>query len=213
MTGALELLRTIARAPLRTMRYRDMQHLGTNTWRQLDDLVDGGALLRLAHGVYTVPPDGRDGRVWQPGLESAGLAVATARHGDRHAILMGIGAARHWGAIPRAIGSTAIAVPTAGHRPVLVDAGQIHFVQRDLERVVAVLEQTELGAALVTTPEQTQFDLLMRPHQGGAPDTAYAAARQLQPQVDPEEFAAIISDAPRVSTAVRQAALALGAQR
>lgn len=81
MVGALELLRTIARAPLRTMRYRDLQELGTNTWRQLDDLVDRGALLRIAQGVYTAPPDGRDGRTWRPGLESAGLAVATARHG------------------------------------------------------------------------------------------------------------------------------------
>ena len=210
MTGALELLRTIARAPLRTMRYGDMRHLGTNTWRQLDDLVDSGDLVRLAHGVYSAPPDGRDGRDWRPGLESAGLAIATARHGDRHAILMGIGAARHWGAIPRAIGTTVVAIPTAGHRPVAVEAGRIHFVHRDLERIEAILEPTELGPALVTTPEQTQFDLLMRPHQGGADDAAHAATTQLLPQLDPEEFDEITRAARRVNTAVRQAARAIG---
>lgn len=213
MAGAIELLRTIARAPLRTMRFTDIRHLGSNTWRQLADLVDRGALLRLAHGVYTAPPEGRDAREWRPGLESTGLAVATARHGDRQAILMGIGAARHWGAVPRAIGSTTIAVPAAGRRSVTVGAGQIHFIQRNLEQVQAVLEHTELGPALVTTPEQTLFDLLMRPHQGGAPDIAHTGARQLQPQVGPEEFTQLVSDAPRANATIRQAALTLGARR
>lgn len=209
----LELMTTIARAPLRTMRYRDLRDLGTNTWRQLDDLVDRGALLRIAQGVYTAPPDGRDGRTWRPGLESAGLAVATARHGERNAVLMGIGAARHWGAIPRAIGASVVAVPTSGHRPVAIDSGTIHFVQRDLDRIEASLEPTELGTALVTTPEQTLFDLLMRPHQGGLPDVARAAARQILPQGDPEEFAEIIGAAARINAEVRRAAVELEGSR
>lgn len=200
----LELVRTIARAPLRTLRYRDLQDLGTNIWRQLDSLVTDGALLRLAHGVYTAPPDGRDARHWRPGLESAGLAIATARHGERRALLMGIGAARHWGAIPRALGSTVIAIPTAGHRPVAVDTGLVHFVQRDLDLIDAVLEETELGPALVTTPEQTHVDLLLRPSQGGVRDTALTAAQQLSPQLDLEEYGEIVRAAPRTNEAIRR---------
>lgn len=200
----LELLRTIASAPLRTMRFRDLEGLGTNTWRQLDSLVSSGALLRLAHGTYTAPPDGRDARHWRPGLESAALAIATARHGERRAILMGIGAARHWGAVPRALGTTVVAVPTAGHRPVATGTGLVHFVHRDLDFVGADLERTELGPALVTTPEQTHVDLLMRPAQGGLRDVALAAARQLTPQLDPEEYGEVIRTAPRTNDAVRR---------
>ena len=200
----LELVRAIARAPLRTMRYRDLEKLGTNVWRQLDSLVAEGALLRLAHGVYTAPPDGRDARRWCPGLESAGLAIATARHGARRAVLMGIGAARHWGGIPRALGTTVIAVPTAGHRPVSVDTGQVHFFQRDLEFLDAVLEETELGRGLVTSPEQTHVDLLLRPGQGGVRDAALAAAQQLMPQLDPEEYGEIVRTARRTNEAIRR---------
>lgn len=200
----LELVRTIARAPLRTMRFRDLEALGSNTWRQLDSLVDSGALLRLAHGIYTAPPDGRDARQWRPGLESAGLAIATARHGERRAVLMGIGAARHWGAIPRAVGRTVVAVPTAGHRPVSVGDGWVHFVQRDLDLLDAVLETTELGPALVTTPEQTHVDLLMRPAQGGSADTSLAAAQQLIPQLVLEDYRELVRAAPRTNDAVRR---------
>lgn len=209
----LELVRTIASAPLRTMRFRALQTAGTNTWRQLDSLVSGGALLRLAHGIYTVPPDGRDARRWQPGLESAGLAIATARHGERRTILMGIGAARHWGAIPRAIGTTVIAVPTAGHHPLTIGSGTVHFVQRDLDLVDAALEETELGRALVTTPEQTHVDLLMRPAQGGDRDTSLTAAETLRPQLDPDEYAQIIRTAPRTNTAIRRTLDELRASR
>lgn len=200
----LELVRTIARAPLRTMRFRDLEDLGTNTWRQLDSLVGSGALLRLAHGTYTAPPDGRDARRWRPGLESAGLAIATARHGERRAILMGVGAARHWGAVPRALGTTVVAVPTAGHRAVEVGAGLVHFVHRDLDLVSAALEGTELGPALVATPEQTHVDLLMRPAQGGLREVALAAAQQLAPQLDPEEYEEVVRSASRTNDAIRR---------
>lgn len=206
MTRAIEILRAVERAPLRTVRYLDAKNLDTNGWRALNDLVDRGALLRLARGVYTAPPDGRDGRTWKPELETAGLAIATARHGNRNAILMGIGAARHWGAIPRAIGDTVIAVSTAGHRPVTTGSGTVHFIPRDLDRVEAVLEQTELGQGLVATTAQTLFDLLMRPKQGNEPDVAAYAARNLVPQVDAADFDEIIARVTRANDSVRKAA-------
>lgn len=213
MAGNVETLRLIARAPLRTMRYSDLKGLDSNAWRRLDDLVARGAIARLAHGVYAVPPNGIDAREWRPGLESTALAIATARHGDRRAVLMGIGAARHHGAIPRAIGSTAVAVPTKGQRPLVTDAGRIHFIPRELSRIEAVLEQTELGPALVSTPEQALFDLLMSPHQGGDPDVAVEASQQILPQVDHEEFEQIVARAAKVNDAVREAERKFGEQR
>lgn len=115
----------------------------------------------LAHGVYTVPPDGADARGWKPPLEAGALALATARFGPRAVVLMGAGAARHWHAIPRAIGVTTIAVGERGVKPVeLATGGRVQFVFRRIDEVDATLERTILGAALVTTPPQTLFDLL-----------------------------------------------------
>lgn len=206
MSGVIEILRAVERAPLRTVRFTDVQHLASNVWRVLDDLVERGALLRLAQGVYTAPPDGRDGRLWTPGLEAAGLAIATARHGNRRAVLMGLGAARHWGAIPRTIGNTVIAVPTAGHRPVQTGGGAVHFVARNLDGLDAVLDATELGPALITTPAQTLFDLLMRPRQGGEQQVAREAARNLQAQVPATDFDEVIHGAARSNRPVREVA-------
>lgn len=205
LAEAISILRAVARAPMRTIRYQDARGLGSNSWRVLDELVDQGALKRLARGVYTAPPDGRDARTWSPSLETAGLAVATARHGNRNAIRMGLGAARFWGAIPRAVGSTVVAVPVAGRRPLKIDTGTVHFAHRELDRLVAVLERNELGRGLITTREQTLYDLLMRPEQGGDAAAAAEAARNLLPQIDDSEFEALISTAPRMNDRVRNA--------
>lgn len=173
-----ELIRAIARAPMRTVRHRSIRDASGNTWRQLDELSQQGVLVRLAHGVCTAPPDGRDGRTRTPGLEAAGLALATARYGDRRVALRGIGAARFHGAIPRALGSTTVAVPLQGIRPVRLATGTMHFVGREMERLDVTPESTELGTGFVTTPEQTVFDLLQRPpgrrRGGGAAGSAPA---------------------------------------
>lgn len=203
MTRQFDVLRAVERAPMRTVRYADMKGLSSNVWRDLDALVGLGALLRLAHGVYTAPPNGRDARSWTPNLETAGLALATARHGDRNAILMGLGAARYWGAIPRAIGETVVAIPAAGYRPVDVDGGKVHFAARNVEKVEASVERVELGLGLVATREQTLFDLLMRPRQGSNSFAAEEGAQNLFPQVDPEEFAEITRSATQVNGSVR----------
>lgn len=202
---AINIMRAVARAPMRTMRYQDARGLGSNSWRVLDELVDQGALKRLSRGIYTAPPDGKDARTWSPGLEIAGLAVATARHGKRNAILMGLGAARFWGAIPRAVGSTVVAISVAGRRPLEIGTGTVHFAYRALERVEAVLERTELGRGLITSREQALYDLLMRPGQGCDAEAAAEGARNLLPQIDANEFEDLVSSAPRVNDKVRQA--------
>lgn len=205
MATDIELLRAIERSPMRTARYADLRGLGTNVWRTLDGLVEQGAVARLAHGVYTVPPDDADGRTWKPTLEAAGLAVATARFGNRNAVLMGIGAARYWAAIPRAIGATMVAVPKAGQAPVELEHGGIlHFVPRELHKLHAGLERTELGDALVTTPAQTAYDLLMKPKQGGMPEVALAAAQDLRGQIRAADLAHVVERWGRANTPVRQ---------
>lgn len=205
MVNDVDIVRLIERAPLRTVRYVELRELGTNMWRTLDRLANQGAVARLAHGVYTVPPNGRDGRTWRPTLEAAGLAVATARFGNRNAILMGLGAARHWAAIPRAIGVTTIAVPEAGRPPVELDGGgRVHLIPRDLDRLDAVLETTELGQALVTGLAQTLYDLTMKPAQGGMPDEAAAAARYLQGRVQTEDLQAVVDTFGRANPALRK---------
>ena len=204
MVGDIDMLRAVERAPLRTMRLADAEQLNSNAWRALNVLCEAGALTRLAKGVYTAPPDGHDARTWKPTLEATGLALATARFGNRNAILMGLGAARHWAAIPRAIGDTTVAVPAAGRAPVTLDrGGTVHLIPRDLDRLEAVLERTELGQGLVTTPAQTLFDLLRRPHQGGEPEAAAEAVRNLATRVRATDFRRVMNKHPRGNDAVR----------
>jgi hypothetical protein len=205
MAKDIDALRAIERAPLRTLRPQDLDPVLTHARRTFHRLVETGALVRLAKGVYTAPPDGRDGRIWRPTLEAAGLALATVRFGNRNAVLMGLGAARHWAAIPRAIGVTTVAIPEAGRPPVTLDSGgQVYLIPRDVDRLDAVLEGTELGRALVTTPAQTLYDLLMKPAQGGMPDEAAAAVRNLRGRIDAGSLHRVIEAHGRANAALRK---------
>lgn len=204
MAEDVDLLMAVERAPLRTARLKDLEGYTARPWRVVKQLVDRGALVRLTHGIYTAPPEGRDGRTWKPPLEPAGLAVAATRFGHRNAALTGLGAARHWAAIPRAIGVTTVAVQGRNYVPVTLDTGGIvQFVARELERVDIVMERTALGQGLVTTPQQTLYDLLMRPAQGGLPDEALAAAQNLAARIRFDELARVAEAAGRANTAVR----------
>ncbi|MDQ1205198.1 hypothetical protein [Microbacterium sp. SORGH_AS_0862] len=204
MTADVDIVRAVARAPLRTLRLKDVPDLTQNTWRAMDRLVERGALVRLTHGVYTAPPDGRDGRRWKPPLETAALALATARFGAREAALMGISAARHWAAIPRAVGIATVAVPRRGYAPVTIDGGGlVKFVPRRMEALELVLERTGLGDGLVTTPEQTLFDLLGRTDREGLGREVTGAIENLTAQVLPEEFAEVVARARIVPKGAR----------
>ncbi|WP_417561821.1 hypothetical protein [Microbacterium sp.] len=189
MVGGIEILRAVARAPLHTVRLRDLAGLGANVWRAVDRLTEQGALTRIVHGVYSTPPDGRDGRTWKPPFEAAALALATARFGARQVALMGVSAARHWGAIPRAIGVAHIAVPRGGYAPTTLDRGGIvRFIPRDLDRLDLIVERTALGDGLVTTPAQTLFDLLVRRDTDELATEIAGAVRNLVPLVQTDEF-------------------------
>ncbi|WP_434970384.1 type IV toxin-antitoxin system AbiEi family antitoxin [Microbacterium sp. bgisy207] len=204
MAADVDIVRAVARAPLRTLRLKEVPELARNTWRTTDRLVEQGALVRLAHGVYTAVPDGRDGRTWKPPLEAAALALATARFGAREVALMGVSAARHWAAIPRAIGVATVAVPRRGYAPVTLEGGGlVKFVPRNMDALELVLERTGLGEGLVTTPEQTLFDLLGRMDRDGLGREVAGAVENLTPQVKPDEFAKIVARARIVPAGAR----------
>lgn len=175
-------LRVLAEKPLQTARAADLADTYAEPTNELRQLARGGAVTRLAHGVYTLTPLGaRPG--WLPELDEAAMAWATAIYGDRVPVLMGLGAARFHGAVPRAIGVTVVALPVQ-HRPMELAGGRVVFVARDVAAVRARTERTELGEMLVTTPEQTLVDLAARPRLGGMPTEADAAARHLAARAD-----------------------------
>lgn len=192
------------RAPLRTIRWQDIAEKTANPARDLARLEERGGLTRIAKGVFVAPPNGADGRRWKVPLEAGALALATARFGQRRVALMGIGAARFWGAIPRAISTTVIAIPVAGRPPVrLATGGTVHFVQRDLTKLQTVLERTPLGDGLVTTPAQTLYDLLAKPDTGDATFAIDEAVDNLRAQVGLIDLEKIADRAQRVPAAVR----------
>lgn len=155
-----EALRLIARAPLRTVRAADLASVYAFPGPALAALAHRGVVHRLAHGIYCAVPPEYAGDTWRPSLEAATAAVATALHGDRVPILTGLTAARVHRALPRAIGVGYVAVPTQRRPMRLADRdGEVHFVMRTVANLDAVAVTTELGQALVTTPEQTVLDL------------------------------------------------------
>jgi hypothetical protein len=64
-------------------------------------------------------------------------------------------------------------------------------VRRDTGRLDAERVNTDLGAALVTTVEQTLLDLAHRPDLGDVPAEAKAAIRALWPRADTDRLTAI----------------------
>ncbi|WP_072807529.1 type IV toxin-antitoxin system AbiEi family antitoxin [Rhodococcoides yunnanense] len=147
---------------------------------ELARLTDLGLLHRVATGFYVAVPDDRVGTGWMPGVEAAAAGVAVAAYGTDDVVVMGISAARLHGAIPRALAMAVVAVPTR-HDPIrLADRpAVIRFVVRDTARLDAERINTELGAVVVTTTEQTVLDLVKRPGLGDAEGEGWAAVEQL----------------------------------
>jgi hypothetical protein len=92
--------------------------------------------------------------------------VAQTDYGHDGAALMGVTAARHHRAVPRALAVAIVAVPK--QRPVLrTVAGEVLFVRRNVARLDVEAVETELATGWVTTVEQTILDLADRPSLGG----------------------------------------------
>ncbi|QZT55045.1 type IV toxin-antitoxin system AbiEi family antitoxin domain-containing protein [Mycolicibacterium austroafricanum] len=158
---------TLAQAPLKTIRPRDAAAVYAHPRPQLVRLAEQGLLHRLANGYYAVVPQEMLGRKWIPNLESVAAGIATAIYGFDNVVLMGVSAARLHGVMPRALATAVVAVPRQ-HRPIELSdrTAIVRLVQRETGNLDAERIRTELGPALVTTPEQTVLDLAHRPNLG-----------------------------------------------
>lgn len=186
MNNERDALKVVGRAPLRTVRAADLAHLYAYPGPELAILQRRGVVHRLAHGIYCAVPPEHIGAGWRPTLEGATAAIATALYGDRVPVLTGLTAARVHRALPRAIGTGYVAVPT-GRRPLrLADRDSaVCFVMRDVAALDAVLIQTDLGPALATTPEQTVLDLARNDPRAEDVDAQDAIAA-LWPECEPD---------------------------
>ena len=160
MNARQDVVRRAARAPLRTIRIAELQPDYAYPRQEVREFERRGLLHRLAHGIYCAVPPESDPVTWRPTLEAATAAIATALHGDRVPVLTGLTAARMHRALPRAIGVGYVAVPTRRRALRLADRdSEVRFVTRTVAELDAVAMTTDLGLALVTTPEQTVLDL------------------------------------------------------
>ena len=183
----------IPRAAMRTVRPVMLRGLYANPEKELVRLRANGLVVKIAPGTYVAKPDTiAPGEAWKPVFEEAAMAYATAAYGDQVPVLAGLGAARHWHAIPRAIAVTVVAVPQQ-HRPVVLETGgRIVFTRRDTTAVDAIPVQAGLGLMRVTRIEQTLVDLVLRPDLGGMPAEARAAALVLASRADPKRLARLV---------------------
>jgi hypothetical protein len=192
----------IARAPMRTVRPVMLRGLYANPEKELVRLRDNGLVVKIAAGTYVAKPDTvAPDQEWKPVFEEAAMAYATAAYGDQVPVLAGLGAARHWHAIPRAIGVAVIAVPEQ-HRPVnLGTGGRVVFTRRDTARLDTIPVQVGLGVMRVTRIEQTLVELILHPDLGGMTAEASAARVTLVPRADLGRMDRLITGLPRATGA------------
>lgn len=149
------------------VRPRDLAERWARPEEALRHLAHSALVRPVAHGYWLVPPAERlTDPAWRPEVEAIGLAVAAADYGAGNVALMGVSAARHHGALPRAVATAVVAVPR--QRPALdTTFGRIYFVRRDTNRLALEPARTALVTAMVATVEQTLLDLANRPGLGG----------------------------------------------
>ncbi len=193
------------RAPLRTLRPQDLVGIYAQPRPEIARLVDRGVLHRVAHGYYMIVPPEYVGRAWLPGLEAAAAGIASSIYGADQAIVMGVSAARLLAAVPRALATAVVAVPSQ-HRPIpLTDrSAHVRFVRRDTDVLDAERIDTPLGPALVTTPEQTVLDLARRPQLGNAEGEVRSAIETLYRRSDSAILTRLAAD-QRLGAALRRA--------
>lgn len=199
----------LAQAPLRTIRPRDAAAVYSHPRPQLARLTERGLLHRLADGYYVVVPQDMVGRTWIPGLESAAAGLATAIFGPDTIVVMGLSAARLHGAIPRALATAVVAAPRQHRTIAFIDRpATVTFVKRNTSTVDAERIGTELGAILVTTPEQTILDLAHRPALGDNEADVPTAIRALYARSDARHLRRLATEQRRLASLRRAQAWA-----
>lgn len=195
----------LARRPFGVLRPVDAAGVYARPPQEFRRLAEHGLLRKLATGYYGIVPPHSTDRDWLPSLEAAAYGIAAADYGADAAVLMGLSAARVHGAIPRALSVAVVAVEKNRRDLDLVDRmARVVFVRRNTSRLDAERLGTELGAALVTTVEQTLLDLAHRPSTGGVPDEARAAVSALWPRANATRLEDL-ADEQRLRAALRRA--------
>ncbi len=199
----------LARAPMKTIRPRDADKIYAHPRAQLVRLSERGLLHRVADGYYVVVPQDMVGRAWTPSLEATAAGIASAIYGPDNVIVMGPSAARLHGAVPRALATATVAVPSQHREIALSDRpAVVRFVKRDTARLDAERIDTPLGPALVTTPEQTVLDLAHRPELGDVAVDVPSAVAALYARCDQQRIATLASDQRRTASLRRAEAWA-----
>jgi predicted transcriptional regulator of viral defense system len=197
---------SLAAHPLRTFRPAQAGNTYAYPAAEIARLHERGLLHRLAAGYYVVVPQDIVGGNWKPGLESAAAGIASAIYGWNDIILMGVSAARLHGVIPRALAVAIVATPHQ-HRPIALSdrPAVVQFVKRDTGSLDAERVGTELGPALVTTPEQTVLDLAHRPTLGDTESDVPSAVAALYARSDKQRLQALAAQQRRRASLRRAA--------
>ena len=196
------LPREITGAPLRTVRPMMLRGFYANPEKELARMARNCVMVRLGHGTYMAKPDNvSPNEVWKPPFEEAAMGYATAAYGERIPILAGLGAARWYHAIPRAIAVTVIAVPTRHNSVTLATGGRVVFIVRRVDQLDAVVVRGGVGRMLVTTLEQTLIDLVRNPELGGLRSEAEPAIDALADRVDSDQLSRLLARLPRTVAA------------
>ncbi|WP_111511880.1 type IV toxin-antitoxin system AbiEi family antitoxin domain-containing protein [Mycobacterium kyogaense] len=192
---------SLAARPLRTLRTGQADDTYAYPGPEIARLHEQGLLHRLAHGYYVVIPQELLERRWMPDLEAAAAGIATTIYGHDDIVVMGLSAARLYGAIPRALATAIVAVPRQ-HRPIaLTDRpAVVRFVQRDTSGLDAERIRTELGPVLATTPEQTVLDLAHRPTLGHSEADVPTAVAALYRRSDKQRLEDLAREQRRVAS-------------
>ncbi|MFV8050907.1 type IV toxin-antitoxin system AbiEi family antitoxin domain-containing protein [Mycobacterium sp. 48b] len=192
---------SLAARPLRTFRTGQADDTYAYPGPEIARLHERGLVHRLADGYYVVIPQDMVGRKWIPDLEAAAAGIATTVYGHDNVVVMGLSAARLYGAIPRALATAVVAVPRQ-HRPItLTDRPAIvRFVKRNTAELDAERVSTHLGRTLATTPEQTILDLAHRPALGDSATDVPAAIIALYARSDPDRLHQLATQQRRLAS-------------
>jgi hypothetical protein len=143
----------------RVIRPRDAAEIYARPRQEFRRLADRGLLWPAAHGYYViVPPHAAGDHRWRPSIEPLALGIAVADYGSQATVLDALSAARHLGAIPRALGIATVTVPKQ-RGTLATPIGTIVFHKRDVDNLETQRITTDLADGYMTTPEQTVLDL------------------------------------------------------
>jgi predicted transcriptional regulator of viral defense system len=166
------------------IRPQDAADLYANPRAEFRRMARTGALRRVAVGYYVITPPANIGDPdWRPPLEDLALGIAVADYGD-DAALMGLTAARYFGAVPRAHAMAWVATIVSRRRLDAGRYGRISFVTRNVHDLDLVRARTSLATGWTTSVEQTVLDVIRRPDWAGGPRAADDAVIRLLPRCD-----------------------------